>query len=190
MTLTAILPTLRRSIPDPLEPRHWPEHTIATVSDVLVGGVSLTRLVEISGTPALLTGDLPHPKAVQARAHGIGNDVTVLVFQITLRVDSDADKRVALTDCGFDRVAPRWDECRLIGRTSTAKNTAIELIPGETGTAPWPYPVAVLPEDIHQGDLLAVPCVGAVTLGDVRPRPREFDRSVTAERIGEFAVIR
>lgn len=188
MTLTAILPTLRRSIPDPLQPRRWPEHTVPTVSDVVIGGVSLRRLVEISGTPALLTGDLPHPKPAQARAQGIGNDVTVLVFQVTLRVDTDSDKRVALTDCGFDRVTPYWDECRLIGRTSTAKNTTIELIPGETGSAPWPYPIVTLPADIHQGDLLAVPCAGAVTLSDVRPRPQEA--FVRAEQVRELAVTR
>ncbi|WP_125107151.1 hypothetical protein [Gulosibacter massiliensis] len=61
MTLTEILPTLRRSIPDPLEPQHWPEHTIPTTSDVVVGGVSLMRLVEITDTPAVLTGDLCTP---------------------------------------------------------------------------------------------------------------------------------
>jgi hypothetical protein len=65
MTLTAILPSLRRSIPDPLQPRRWPEHTVPTVSDVVIGGVSLRRLVDITGTPALLTGDLPHPKPAQ-----------------------------------------------------------------------------------------------------------------------------
>lgn len=188
MTLTAILPTLRRSIPDPLQSRHWPEHTVPTVSDVVIGGVSLGRLVEISGTPALLTGDLPHAKPAKARAQGIGNDVTVLVFQVTLRVDTDSDKRVALTDCGFDRATPYWDECRLIGRTSTAKNTTVELIPGETGSAPWPYPIVILPADIHQGDLLAVPCAGAVALRDVRPRPQEAP--VPAEYARELAVTR
>lgn len=188
MTLTAILPTLRRSIPDPLQSRHWPEHTVPTVSDVVIGGVSLTRLVEISGTPALLTGDLPHPKPAQARAQGIGNDVTVLVFQVTLRIDTDADQRVALTDCGFDRVTPCWDECRLIGRTSTARNTTIELIPGETGSAPWPYPIVTLPTDVHQGDLLAVPCAGAVTLSDVRPRI--WEAFIPAGQARELAVTR
>ena len=169
MTLTEILPTLRRSIPDPLEPRHWPEHTIPTTSDVVVGGVSLMRLVEITDTPAVLTGDLPHPKPAQARAQGIGNDVTVLLFRVTLRIDTEKHKQVALTDCAFDRVTPRWSECRLIGRTSTTKSITIELIPGESGAAPWPYPIVTLPGDLHQGDLLAVPCVGAVALHEVRP---------------------
>ena len=187
MTLTAILPTLRRSIPDPLEPRHWPEHTLPTISDVVVGGVSLTRLVEITGTPALLTGDLPHPKPAHARAHGIGNDVTVLVFRITLRIDTEAGKQVALTDCAFDRVTPRWDQCRLIGRTSIAKNTTIELIPGESGAAPWPYPIVTLPGDLHQGDLLAVPCAGAVALCDVRPQLPVKTVAAPAPRILELA---
>lgn len=190
MTLTEILPSLRRSIPDPLAPQHWPEHTVPTVSDVFVGGVALTRLVEITGTPALLTGDLPHPKPTQARAQGIGTNVTVLIFQVTLRVDTDANKRVALTDCGFDHVSPRWDECRLIGRASTAKNASVELIPGESGAASWPYPIVALPSDLHQGDLLAVPCAGAVTLRDVRPRPQVSVLPVTTERTPLFAVIR
>ncbi|MGO2422267.1 hypothetical protein [Microbacterium lacticum] len=187
MTLTEILPTLRRSIPDPLEPRHWPEHTIPTTSDVVVGGVSLMRLVEITDTPAVLTGDLPHPKPAQARAQGIGNDVTVLLFRVTLRIDTEKHKQVALTDCAFDRVTPRWSECRLIGRTSTTKSITIELIPGESGAAPWPYPIVTLPGDLHQGDLLAVPCVGAVALHEVRPRPPVKTVLARTPRILELA---
>lgn len=171
MTLTDILPTLRRSIPDPLNPRHWPEHTMPTTTDVIVGGVSLTRLIEVSSTPALLTGDLPSPRTYLAGARDSGSDVTVLIFRITLRIDTETGKRVSLTDCRFDRVRPCWEECRLIGRTSTARNTDIALIPGESGAAPWPYPSVKLPGDIHQGDLLTVPCAGAVALRDVRPQP-------------------
>ncbi|THE06834.1 hypothetical protein E1I21_10270 [Microbacterium oleivorans] len=32
MTLTTVLPSLRRSIPDPIERRAWPEHTVAAPS--------------------------------------------------------------------------------------------------------------------------------------------------------------
>lgn len=171
MTLTEILPTLRLSIPDPLEIGSWPMHTQATISDVIVAGVSLTRLVELNGTPAVLTGDLPRPGMPHARAVGDGTDVTVLLFRITLRVDTQEDKRIALTDCTFDQVSAQWSECRLIGRTSTSKSTRIELIPGEVGGASWPHPVALLPGDLREGDLLAVPCTGAVALHDVRPQP-------------------
>lgn len=171
MTLTEILPTMRLSIPDPLDIDFWPMHTHPIVSDVIVAGVSLTRLVELNGTPAVLTGDLPRQGMPHARALGAGTDVTVLVFRVTLRVDTQEDKRIALTDCTFDDVSAQWGECRLIGRASTSKNVRIELIPGEVGGASWPHPVAFLPGDLRDGDLLAVPCDGAVRLREVRPRP-------------------
>ena len=53
---------------------------------------------------------------------------------------------------------------------SSAKTPSIELIPGEEGGVAWPHPVAVLPSDLREGDLLVVPCIGAVTLRNVRPR--------------------
>lgn len=176
MTLTEILPTLRRSIPSPLDARRWPVHTTPTTTDVVIGGVSLLRLCELEGTPAVFTGDLPHPHERAARARGIGTDVTVLIFRITLRVDTQADKRIALTDCSFDGIDIRWEQCRLIGRASTAKAGEIELIPGEEASAVWPHPVAVLPLDIREGDMLAVPCTGAVSLRSVRPRRGEAGR--------------
>ncbi|WP_315070091.1 hypothetical protein [uncultured Microbacterium sp.] len=162
MTLTEILPTLRQSIPTPLDGWRWPVHTHPTTTDVVVGGISLLRLFEISGSPAVLTGDLPLPTA--------GTDVTVLLFRITLRVDTQEDKRIALTDCSFDGVDAAWEECRLIGRASSARTTKIELIPGEEGGVAWPHPIAPLPADLREGDLVVVPCVGAVTLRNVRPR--------------------
>ncbi|MFF1540581.1 hypothetical protein ACFVWL_10925 [Microbacterium sp. NPDC058269] len=162
MTLTEILPTLRRSIPAPLDRWRWPTHSEPTTTDVVVGGISLMRLFEISGSPAVLTGDLPIPST--------GTDVTVLLLRITLRVDTQEDKRIALTDCCFDGVDAAWEECRLIGRASSARATSIELIPGEQGEVAWPHPVAMLPADLREGDLVVVPCLGAVTLGDVRPR--------------------
>lgn len=170
MTLTEILPTLRLSIPDPLDIGCWPLHTHPTVSDVIVAGVALTRLVELGGTPAVLTGDLPRPGRSRERGPGGGTDVSVLVFRVTLRVDTQEDKRIALTDCTFDGLSAQWSECRLIGRASVARSMRIELIPGEMGGASWPHPVVFLPCDLRDGDLLAVPCAGAVTLHDVRPR--------------------
>ena len=60
MTLTRILPTLRRSIPDPIAGDHWPAATVATITDVTVDGVSLLRVVESSGC-------LEHPHHDDAR---------------------------------------------------------------------------------------------------------------------------
>ena len=121
MTLTTVLPSLRRSIPDPIERRAWPEHTVAEVRDVTVAGVSLTRLAELEGTPCVMTGDLAHPHTQDARRRGIGMDVTVLVFRVTLRVDSQDARRLALVDCTTHDLPTQWEHCRLIGRASTAK---------------------------------------------------------------------
>lgn len=121
MTLTTVLPSLRRSIPDPIERRAWPEHTVAEVRDVTVAGVSLTRLAELEGTPCVMTGDLAHPHTQDARRRGIGMDVTVLVFRVTLRVDSQDARRLALVDCTTHDLPIQWEHCRLIGRASTAK---------------------------------------------------------------------
>lgn len=172
MTLTEILPTLRQSIPTPHDRWRWPAHTAPTPTDVVVGGISLMRLFEIAGSPAVLTGDLPLPSG--------GTDVTVLLFRITLRVDTQENKRIALTDCSFEGIDASWEECRIIGRASAARTTTIELIPGEEGDAAWPHPVAMLPADLREGDVVVVPCAGAVTLGRVRPHP--------TNPVGPFAV--
>ncbi|WP_341975947.1 hypothetical protein LTA6_000551 [Microbacterium sp. LTA6] len=170
MTLTEILPTLRRSIPVPIAAHCWPVHTEPTTTDVVVGGISLMRLLEISDSPAILTGDLPRPRSQGTRDVGSGTDVSVLVFRITLRVDTQESKRIALTDCTFDAIDARWEECRLIGRASTSRNVEIELIPGEDGGSSWPHPTVSVPEDLREGDILTVPCAGAITLHDVRPK--------------------
>lgn len=162
MTLTEILPTLRHSIPIPLDRWRWPTHTYPTTTDVVAGGISLMRLFENNGSPAVLTGDLPLNTG--------GTDVTVLLFRITLRVDTQEDKRIALTDCSFDGVDAAWAQCRLIGRASSARTTSIELIPGGDGGVAWPHPAVMLPDDLREDDVVVVPCTGAVTLRQVRPR--------------------
>ncbi|MFL0565151.1 hypothetical protein ACH0CG_05310 [Microbacterium sp. 179-I 1D1 NHS] len=169
MTLTTVLPSLRRSIPDPIERRAWPEHTVAEVRDVTVAGVSLTRLAQLEGTPCVMTGDLAHPHTQDARRRGIGMDVTVLVFRVTLRVDSQDARRLALVDCATHDLPIQWEHCRLIGRASTAKTAMVDIVPGDVGAPAWPYIQASLPTDLVEGDLLAVPCTGALALRDVKP---------------------
>ncbi|MFL0565248.1 hypothetical protein ACH0CG_05795 [Microbacterium sp. 179-I 1D1 NHS] len=179
MTLTTVLPSLRRTIPDPIDRRVWPEHTVAEVRDVVVAGVSLARLAELEGTPCVMTGDLAHPHAREARLRGVGMDVTVLVFRVTLRVDSQDARRLALVDCTTHGLPIQWEHCRLIGRASTAKATEFDIVPGDVGAPAWPYNHASLPADLVEGDLLAVPCTGALALRDVKPAPSRPDPVVT-----------
>lgn len=140
-----------------------------TISDVIIGGVALTSLVKQGGTPALATCTVPRTTSASARTRCVTTDVSVLIFQLTLRLDTPDGRRIALTNCSFESLSPQWSECRLIGRTSTAKLARLELIPGETGIAHCACPIVRIPSDLQQGDLIAVPCFAAATLHDVRP---------------------
>lgn len=65
MTLTQLLPTLRRSIPDPIDYDCWPELTTPTTTDIVVSGVSLLRLVSICGTPCVHTAAAVIPAVIE-----------------------------------------------------------------------------------------------------------------------------
>jgi hypothetical protein len=156
MTLTALLPTLRRSIPDPIALDQWPELTHATTSDVLVAGVSLLRVVDVCGTPCTHSA-----AAVAPGSNGWPSP--------TLRATAAVMRIVAITrtptgvlrlevDARVDRVDAVLAETRLIGRASTAKAAAAMLVDGARA---WPL-VHGLPGDVAVGDLLAFPCRGSV----------------------------
>ncbi|KQZ09342.1 hypothetical protein ASD23_13845 [Agromyces sp. Root1464] len=162
MTLTRILPTLRRSIPDPIAGDHWPAATVATITDVTVDGVSLLRVVELCGTPAVHLG----PAAVPGTGGGLASGakhtgvVVVRVLEASARLHDGArgDERAGRTasiDADLAELDPVWAEARLIGRTSVARATPTTLTGGTSGCSA-PAPVA-LPGDLAAGDLLALP---------------------------------
>ena len=159
MTLTRLLPTLRRSIPDPIAGDHWPAATVATITDVTVDGVSLLRVVELCGTPAVHLG----PAAVPGTDGGLASAakhtgvVVVRVIEASARVDGDGRgvERTASIDADLAELDPVWVEARLIGRTSVARATPTMLTGGTSGCSA-PAPIA-LPGDLAAGDLLALP---------------------------------
>jgi hypothetical protein len=167
MTLTHILPSLRRSIPDPLDPDRWPEVTTATTTDVFVAGVSLLRLVDICETPcvhtaaAVVPGTHGHPSQTE-RAAAIVVRVTAVTHGRTgLRVEIDAS---------LTAVHPILSETRLIGRASTAKTVSAALVTLTRDATREDILEAGLPEDLAAGDLLAIPCRGEVARRDLRPQ--------------------
>lgn len=173
MTLTSLLPTLRRSIPDPLAVDAWPQHTTASITDLSVAGVSMLRLVELCETPCVHSG-----VAVLPGTNGKANpkrDAAVVVVRVTaVLVNWDAE-RVVLIDACLDSVAVRWTEMRLIGRVSTVKDASAIVLAGEAHQSPClGRSVVALPGDLREGDLLAVPCAGILTRRDIRPvEPRD-----------------
>lgn len=166
MTLTQIMPTLRRSIPDPLHARSWPEHTFATVDDVVIAGVSLVRLAALCETPCVHTADACVPEARTRPA--LRHDVAVIVVSVTDVVDTPAG-RVVLVDGDLSDAAANWHQSRLIGRVSTAAAAECSVLTASATTMTGPGTRAELPADLRRGDLLAIPCARAVTLHDIRP---------------------
>lgn len=160
MTLTSILPTLRRSIPDPLDCNRWPERTRATTTDVVVCGVSLLGLVDLCGTPCV------HSAA--GAAPGTGGrpsplfDASAVVLRVTEVLHDPEGGRLVLVDGRLDHPGASWDQLRLIGRASTAHDGPATVL-GELG-----HPVRV-PDDLEPGDLLAVPVRGVPCLRELRP---------------------
>jgi hypothetical protein len=149
VTLTAILPSLRRSIPDPLTTRLWPDHTLATTVDLLVGGVSMVQLAHLCGTPCVHTGDhLVQAVAGRASAH---SDRTVVLARV-VAVESSAVR----LDADLPAGDVLWREARVLGRVSTAHASEFRLVDSVLGAA-------MLPADLVVGDLLAIPCAGLVT---------------------------
>lgn len=160
MTLTSILPSLRASLPDPLDPTVWPAGTEATVDDVRVRGVSMQRLATVAGTPCVHTADQAPPR-YRPRAWHPG-DVCVTVATVTrvrrpwgvVFVELDA----AVPDCAV------LSETRLIGRRSVAPVAEVTLTTNTTGTAGHEV---LLPGDIGAGDLVCFPCVRPLAHRDV-----------------------
>ncbi|WEO76014.1 hypothetical protein BJQ94_11575 [Cryobacterium sp. SO2] len=170
MTLTAIMPSLRRSIADPLRIDAWPESSQVTTTDVIVCGVSMIRLVEVCQTPCVHTA-----AAVIPGTHGRRSpyrDAAVVVVRVTAVLKNFDAARVVLIDACLDTVNATWRETRLIGRASTVKSTAAILLSGESHETPSiGRGVMELPDDLREGDLLAIPCTGVVALRDIRARP-------------------
>ena len=160
MTLTTILPSLRASLPDPLDPTVWPAGTEATVDDVRVRGVSMQRLATVAGTPCVHTAYQAPPR-YRPRAWHPG-DVCVTVATVTrvrrpwgvVFVELDA----VVPDCAV------LSETRLIGRRSVAPVAEVTLTTNTTGTAGHEV---LLPGDIGAGDLVCVPCVRPLAHRDV-----------------------
>jgi hypothetical protein len=176
MTLTRLIPSLRRTLPDPLAVDLWPEATQTTVTDVVVSGVSLLRLVEVCGTPCTHSA-----AAVIPRSGGLPSSTqkaTVFVVRVTGVDRAPSGAMVVTTDARLDDPELVWSEIRLIGRASTAHNgfTLVATRPLEL-TRPVEPTRAVgpdgetdnnaravdLPRDVRAGDLLALPSKASAT---------------------------
>ena len=157
MTLTALLPTLRASIPAPFDAAAWPAGSAPTLDDVTVRAVSIGRYADICGTPCVCTGP-----AVIPASGGVAS--TILSTTVVVATVVDAEPRTLRIDAcvaGLDAV---WREARLLGRVSHAYDERFAIVDARgvaTGSV-------ILPGDVRSGDRVAFPCPGCHTVGEVR----------------------
>jgi len=158
MTLTAILPTLRHSIPAPFDASAWPAGSVPTIDDVTVRAVSVGRYADICGTPCVCTGP-----AVIPASGGVASgtlSTTVVVATVT-----DATPDTLRLDACVSGLGAVWREARLIGRVSHAYDEPFAVVDAHGSDA---CARVVLPGDVRVGDRIAVPCPGCHTVGEVR----------------------
>ncbi len=168
VTLTHLIPSLRASVPNPLGRDLWPEFTTTSVSDVVVAGVSLTRLAAWCGTPCVHTaaavvpgtGGMPSPSE-------LASVVVARVVSVAAGPDGTLDVWI---DARLSDAAAHVAELRMIGRISTACDAPARI--HQAGAAVAPLRIEELASDLRAGDLLAVPCSGAVVLRQVDPGRR------------------
>lgn len=167
MTLTDVLPSMRRLIADPIDVDAWPDRTHATVDDVVIGGVSLVRLADICETPCVHTAAGVVPRTA-GRASSV-DDTTAIVTSVRTVSRHASGTVVVQLDAQLGLVPVIVRELRLIGRVSTVHDVATVVGLGDEGPS---VTVVDLPGDLRVGDLLVVPCPGDVTVGQVRRGPR------------------
>ena len=171
MTLTHIMPSLRRTLADPLNQDSWPEYTTSSPTDITIAGLSLVTLVQWCGTPCV------HTAAAVIRGTRGRPSETDLASVVVTRVASVSlhDGQLSVwVDAELDRCAAICSEARLIGRASTAHATTAILYPASpSGTI---HRALELPGDLAEGDLLAIPCTGVTLLRDVQNHTTHPDR--------------
>jgi hypothetical protein len=171
MTLTHILPSLRRSLPDPLDRDRWPEYTTTSPTDVTIAGLSLVTLAGWCGTPCVHTAAAVVPGTNGRPSES--NLASVVVTQV--RSVSFEDGQLALwVDAELDHCSAICSQARLIGRASTARAASATLFPASAHATV--HRALELPVDLTEGDLLAIPCTGLTLLRDVQNRSNHPER--------------
>lgn len=168
MTLTRLLPTLRRSIPDPIAPGRWPAGTRVTTTDVIVGGFSMSRLAERDGTPLVHLDPTPSGRSGDPLHHRGVALATVRAVSPGDEHGDDAPGFEVVLDAEHGPHRPDWSEARLIGRVSVAKVAPVAVRFRAGGCRARAR--LELPGDLVVGDLIAVPIEARrVTISAVRP---------------------
>jgi hypothetical protein len=97
-----------------------------------------------------------------------------------MSVSREAGQLNVWVDAELDQCSAICSQARLIGRASTAHATTAVLFPASSNASV--DRALELPNDLVEGDLLAIPCVGLTLLRDVQ------NRALHPERISDDRV--
>jgi hypothetical protein len=172
MTLTSVLPTLRRSIPSPFARDVWPAGAVPTLDDVVLEGVSVLRYVDLCGTPCVITGSAVIPLSGGMAS---SSEMTTILTASVVEVDRSGAEHTLVLDAVLDIAEPSWHEARLIGRVSAAHDRRFD-VRDAAGVAVADATI-IVPADLAPGDTISVPCRGGLSVGDVR-RHAPFEKAV------------
>ncbi|ACQ80398.1 conserved hypothetical protein [Beutenbergia cavernae DSM 12333] len=156
--LTSHLATMRAPVGGP-----WPDGAVLTPDDVLVDGVSLAATAQVAATPVVLLGR----RAVPAAGHHTTS--TLLRSVLVVRVDATVPRlrglpRQVWVDADLSGCSPILSEVRLVGRASQARRVRFVVRPEHADAH---HDLARLPEDVHERDVLVIPCLGAISPADI-----------------------
>jgi hypothetical protein len=140
---------------------YWPEATLVAGPDIVVSGISLQRLVEVCGTPAVHSAAAVIPAsegrpASDARA-------AVLVVRIVALERHTSGMTIVQTDARLDNLRLVWSEARMFGRVARTRRKLCLVVrrPSLRDLAATDDAMtAELPRDVRVGDLLAIPSRG------------------------------
>jgi hypothetical protein len=137
---------------------YWPEATIVSGPDIVVSGISLVRLVDVCGTPAVHSGAAVAPDSDGTPLSDA--QVAVLVVRVVAATRHACGLTVVQVDARLDNLRLVWSEARLLGRASSARPRMSLVVrrPGAADLAVTRDVIAIeLPKDLGVGDLLAIP---------------------------------
>ena len=140
----------------------WPEGTVHTANDLIVNGVSLVGASH-DRTPAVRIGAAP--AAGERHTASPERFITVLLTRVEETGFTDSHRRLVVwVDAEMDHCRPILSAARVVGRRSVAHLKRMQLRPRPVEDMQWVW----LPADVVVGDLIAIPCEGAIPLSDVR----------------------
>ncbi|MCU1599021.1 MAG: hypothetical protein JWQ47_2760 [Glaciihabitans sp.] len=139
---------------------YWPEETVVDEQDLVVAGISLLRLVEVCGTPAVHSAAAVIP---DSGGQPSSSDATAVLVVRVLEVERrNSRPAVIRVDARLDDLRLVWAEALLIGRPATLRRKFCLVVhsspdePGACGTTENAI-LFMLPVDVVPGDLIAIP---------------------------------